>query len=193
MEIWKPIKHYEEFYEVSNYGRVRSKDRAKKVPFNRSGVQKGKVLKPDVNSAGYLRVGLSDQYGNKKYHFVHRLVAQAFIENPNKFPVINHKDFNPLNNNVNNLEWTTFLGNVEYSARRGRFKKTQQWLSKIKKAMDEKLGKPVIGTNVHTGEKVIFNALNDCKKRGFQPSCVSNCCNGKRKTHKGFTWRFYAV
>jgi hypothetical protein len=192
MEIWKPVNGFEEFYEVSNYGRVRSKDRLKKVPFNRVGIQKGKLLKMSINSKGYLRVRLNLNANSKSY-FVHRLVAQAFIDNPNNLPVINHKDFNPLNNNVENLEWTTLLGNMQYSAVRGRFKKTTQWREKAKKWLDEKMAKSVIGTNIKTGETIIFKALNDCKNMGFQPSCVSNCCNGKRMKHKGYIWRFYAV
>jgi hypothetical protein len=189
MEVWKPIKDYEEFYEVSNYGRIRSKDRIKKVPFGRSGIQKGKVIKLQLNSRGYVRVVLSNQFGKKAF-LVHRLVAAAFIENPDGLPVINHKDFNPLNNNADNLEWTTPLGNTRYSLDRGRFKRTPEWISKLKSSLDAKMGKPVIGTNINTGEIIFFNALNDCKKMGFQPSCVSNCCNGIRHHHLGFTWRF---
>lgn len=189
MEVWKPIKDYEEFYEVSNYGRIRSKDRIKKVPFGRSGIQKGKVIKLHLNSRGYVRVVLSNQFGKKSF-LVHRLVAAAFIENPDGLPVINHKDFNPLNNNADNLEWTTPLGNTRYSLDRGRFKRTPEWISKLKSSLDAKMGKPVIGTNINTGEIIFFNALNDCKKMGFQPSCVSNCCNGIRHHHLGFTWRF---
>ena len=189
MEVWKPIKDYEEFYEVSNYGRIRSKDRIKKVPFGRFGIQKGKVIKLQLNSRGYVRVVLSNQFGKKAF-LVHRLVAAAFIENPDGLPVINHKDFNPLNNNADNLEWTTPLGNTRYSLDRGRFKRTPEWISKLKSSLDAKMGKPVIGTNINTGEIIFFNALNDCKKMGFQPSCVSNCCNGIRHHHLGFTWRF---
>ena len=192
MEIWKPVKGFEEFYEVSNYGRVRSKDRERKVPFGRRGIQKGKVLKQNTNSKGYLRVPLTD--GNcKKYYFVHSLVGEAFVENPNELPVINHKDFNPLNNHAENLEWTTNLGNTRYSLERGRFNRTPEWISKLKASLDAKMAKSVIGTNIKTGEIIIFKAINDCKKMGFQPSCVSNCCNGIRQKHKGYTWRFYAV
>ena len=192
MEIWKPVTGFEEFYEVSNYGRVRSKDRERKLPFGRTGIQKGKILKQSLNSKGYLRVPLTDG-NNKKYYFVHRLVGDAFVKNPKGFPVINHKDFNPLNNRAENLEWTTVLGNTRYSVERGRFNRTPEWIAKLKASLDAKIAKSVIGTNIKTGETIIFKALNDCKKMGFQPSCVSNCCNGIRRRHKGYTWRFYAV
>ena len=180
MEIWKPVKGFEDFYEVSNYGHIRS-------------LLRGKVLKPQINSTGYLRIVLSDRNGNKKRFFVHRIVAGAFVENPQKLPVVNHKDFNTLNNHAENLEWTTVLGNTRYSIERGRFNRTPEWIAKLKASMDAKMAKSVIGTNIKTGETIIFKAINDCKKMGFQPSCVSGCCNGIRMKHKGYTWRFYAV
>lgn len=190
MEVWKDIKGFEEFYEVSNLGRIRSKDRIQKVPLGRQGIVRGKILKIQPNSRGYLRVVLSDRKGKKEAYFVHRLVAQAFIENPQNLPVVNHLDFDYTNNRADNLEWTTLKGNVQYSLVRGRFKRTKEWLEHLKKSLDIKMAKSVIGTNEATGETIFFKALNDCAKSGFQPSCVSNCCTGKRKRHLGFTWRF---
>lgn len=189
MEIWKPIINYEGLYEVSNCGRVRSKDRICKC-LDRNVKRRGKIIKPYPNSKGYLRVYLSDKNGNKKNCFIHRLVAQTFIKNPKKLPVVNHKDFNPQNNNVENLEWTTFIGNIRYSIDCGRFIRTGDWKQKLKQSLDKKFGKSVIGTNIKDGKRIYFKALNDCTKAGFQPSCVSNCCNGKRNKHKGYTWRF---
>lgn len=190
MEIWKSIKGYEEFYEVSNLGRIRSKDRNKKSFLGRICVYRGKLLKPQPNSSGYLRLQLVDGSGNKKLHFVHRLVAQAFVENPQNLPVVNHLDFDYTNNRADNLEWTTPKGNMQYSLLRGRLKRTKEWLENQKRSIDILMAKSVIGTNETTGETIFFNALNDCAKSGFQPSCVSNCCTGKRKHHLGFTWRF---
>ena len=190
MEIWKPIKGFEEFYDVSNYGRIRSKDRIKKLSFGRQGILRGKILKLQPNSKGYLRIQLCNKRGEKTYFFVHRLVAQAFIENPQNLPVVNHLDFDYTNNRADNLEWTTLKGKVQYSLVRGRFKRTKEWLEHLKKSIDIKMAKSVIGTNEATGEIIFFKALNDCAKSGFQPSCVSNCCTGKRKHHLGFTWRF---
>lgn len=190
MEIWKDIKGFEEFYEVSNLGRIRSKDRIQKVPFGRQGVVCARILKTQPNSRGYLRVVLSDRKGKKEAYFVHRLVAQAFVKNPQNLPVVNHLDFDYTNNRADNLEWTTFKGNMQYSCVRGRFTRTKEWLENQKRGIDLAMAKPVIGTNETTGETVFFKVLNDCAKSGFQPSCVSNCCTGKRKRHLGFTWRF---
>ena len=190
MEVWKPIEGFEEFYEVSNLGRIRSKDRIQKVPLGRQGIVRGKILKIQPNSRGYLRAQLYNKRGEKKYFFVHRLVAQAFIENPQNLPVVNHLDFDYTNNKADNLEWTTLKGNMQYSLVRGRLKRTKEWLEHQKQALNRVMGKSVIGTNEITGETIFFKALNDCAKSGFQPSCVSNCCTGKRKDHLGFTWRF---
>ena len=190
MEIWKPIKGFEEFYDVSNYGLIRSKDRIKKLSFGRQGILRGKILKLQPNSRGYLRIQLYNKRGEKTYFFVHRLVAQAFIENPQNLPVVNHLDFDYTNNRADNLEWTTVNGNMQYSINRGRFQRTEKWRKNLKRTLDKVLGKSIIGTNETTGETVFYKALNDCANDGFQPSCVSNCCTGKRKHHLGFTWRF---
>ena len=116
-EIWKPVKDYEESYEVSNYGNVRSVDRMVKC-LNGFEKRKGKVLKQSKNSSGYYVVNLS-----RKSKLVHRLVAEAFIPNPNNLPIINHKDENPSNNNVDNLEWCTYRYNNMYGD--GSVKRTE--------------------------------------------------------------------
>lgn len=191
MEVWKDVVGFEQYYEVSNMGNVRSKERIQAFPFDETkiGIVKSKMMKQTPNSRGYYRVSLSDRKKTKQF-FVHRLVAQAFVKNPKNLPVVNHLDFDYTNNRADNLEWTTLKGNVQYSLVRGRFKRTKEWLEHLKKSLDIKMAKSVIGTNEATGETIFFKALNDCAKSGFQPSCVSNCCTGKRKRHLGFTWRF---
>ena len=190
-EEWKPVKGYTGLYEVSNFGAVRSVTRCLTEKSGRIVHHAGMELKQNPNSKGYMRVPLSDREGHKKYHFVHRLVAEAF-ECPGNGDVVNHKDFNPLNNHADNLEYTTIYGNYAYSANRGRYVRTKEWRSRLKRTLDSKFGKPVIGENITTGEIVRFSALNDCKKAGFQSSCVCNCCKGKAKSHKGYTWRYDA-
>ena len=108
MEEWKSIPGYEGLYEVSNLGRVRSVERCDR--FNRKIVSK--ILKPNYVS-GYLRVGM---YKNKtfKYYLIHRLVAQAFLPNPDNLPEVNHKDEDKSNNKVNNLEWCDRSYNMNY-------------------------------------------------------------------------------
>ena len=115
IEIWKDIKGYEGLYQVSNYGRIKtlinfnSKHSYSKKELKE---RKEKILK-EHECNGYLRVTLSKKQKSKHYR-VHRLVAQAFIPNPENKPQINHKDNNRKNNNVNNLEWCTALYNNRY-------------------------------------------------------------------------------
>ena len=113
MEEWKSIPGYEGLYEVSSYGRVRSLDRYVKVKNKSYRLQKGKVLSPGINSYGYLQVFLCCN-GKYKIITVHRLIAQAFLPNPDNLPMINHKDEDKTNNNVDNLEWCTQQYNSNY-------------------------------------------------------------------------------
>lgn len=108
-EVWKDIKGYEGRYQISNLGNVCSLPR---IVRNRSGVKTKpkKLLKPCVYH--YLRVTLYDEEKKPKYCDIHRLVAKAFLPNPDNLPVINHKDGNRQNNAVTNLEWCTQLHNV---------------------------------------------------------------------------------
>ena len=107
-EIWKNIAGYEGLYEVSSFGRVRS------LRFGKT-----KILKPGKNKKGYLRVSLCKN-GKQKTFFVHRLVAQAFLENPQNLPQINHKDENKQNNRLENLEWCSCDYNNNYGTRNER-------------------------------------------------------------------------
>ena len=105
-EVWKDIDNFEGLYQVSNLGKVRSLDRIKNQ-FNgyyySNRLYKGKILKPSISKKGYLRVVLQAN-GIKKNCCIHRLVAETFIPNTDNLPIINHKDENKLNNQVDNLE-----------------------------------------------------------------------------------------
>lgn len=121
-EIWKPVLHYEGYYEVSNFGRVRSIDRLIIQLDGRKRLYKGKVLNPrnKCNKEGnYLTVNLKrDSIGHTK--FVHKLVAEVFVSNPNNLPFVNHIDENKLNNLPENLEWCTAEYNANYGSRNAR-------------------------------------------------------------------------
>lgn len=106
-EVWKDIKNYEGLYQISTYGRVKS--------FPRKGaLRKEKVLKPYKDGKNYYFVVGLHKDGKKQYKLIHRLVADAFIPNPNNLPIVNHKDENKENNNVDNLEWCTYKYNSNY-------------------------------------------------------------------------------
>lgn len=109
-EKWKQIKGFENKYEISNLGKVRSIGRYISGKNNSCRYRKGTILKPQIAS-GYAQVYLSDN-GKQKWYKVHRLVAEAFIPNPNNLPIINHKDGNTLNNTETNIEWCNYKYNV---------------------------------------------------------------------------------
>jgi len=110
-EIWRDIEGFEGSYKISNYGQVKSLSRY--ILFKTGYIKdhKGGMLKFNVNKDGYCRICLRGIKGDT-HLFIHRLVANAFILNPENKPFVNHKDFNPSNNEVSNLEWVTHQENI---------------------------------------------------------------------------------
>ena len=125
-EIWKDIPGYEGIYQVSNNGKVKSMKRIRKG----GGVLKEKMMTLYLDKDGYVKTSL---YKNKKKNpmMVHRLVAFAFIDNPNMFPQINHKDENHSNNNVENLEWCDSKYNTNYGSRSKKISGEKHGLHKL--------------------------------------------------------------
>lgn len=120
-EIWKDIIGYEGYYKISNLGRVKSL--ARNIYYKDGSFSRYKpetIKKNKINTDGYYSITLSVNCHNKTIA-IHRLVAQAFIPNPNNLPEVNHKDFNRKNNCVDNLEWCDHKDNVKYSSDNGRF------------------------------------------------------------------------
>lgn len=176
-EIWKDIENYEGIYQISSYGRIKSLKRKTNNQFGKRDI----ILKAQRNG-NYLGVRLSKN-GNTKTYFVHRLVAKVFIQNPNNYNVVNHLDSNPLNNNVNNLELTTYKGNMQHCIMQGRFADNTKYLK------HEGFGKKKV-KRISKNEEKIYNSLADTEKDGFIRQHVRNCCNKKLKTHKGYTWEW---
>ena len=131
MEQWCDIEGFENLYQISNTGRVKSLERIVKVTGgnNNSCFIKEKILKPSVGKQGYLSVVLCKD-GKVYGRLIHRLVAQAFIPNPDNLPCVNHKDENPQNNNVTNIEWCSYRYNNCY---KGRIEKCRDKISKTLK------------------------------------------------------------
>lgn len=116
IETWRQVVGFEGIYEVSDNGNIRSVDRF--VPNRKNKFNKGNNLKLKISNFGYARVGLCDGY-SQKFRFVHRLVAFAFIPNPDNKPYINHIDGNKLNNCIENLEWVTAKENKDHASKNG--------------------------------------------------------------------------
>ena len=183
-EIWKDIKGYEGYYQVSNIGRVRSLDRYVATTGNPSGRRliKGKIKKQTLKTCGrddgYYYVMLSKNNTDKSY-LVHRLVAEAFIPNIDNLPCINHKDEDKTNNNIDNLEWCTIAYNNSYGTARERGG------AKIRKAilkfdLDGNLLKKYKGLSIASKEENI-------SKGNLENVCVRR--NGKR-TLNGFIFMY---
>lgn len=117
METWKDVKGYEGIYKISNLGNVK---RVINIHWCNLKYRDNYYLKPLDNGKGYLRIKLTKNSKSKRY-MLHRLIAEAFIENPNNYPVINHIDGNKKNNHINNLEWCTQSYNCLQSVKMGTF------------------------------------------------------------------------
>lgn len=194
MEIWKDIIGFEDAYQVSDRGRVRSKTRSVICKNGTVKNYNGKVLTAKPNSSGYLRVELKYN-GKTERWFVHRLVALHFVENQDKDTnrIVNHLDSNHLNNSASNLEWTTLLGNSQHALKNGRLVRTESWL-KNQKASLKKYQKPVEGYLMSNGRCVErFESVNESAKHGYSPSCIVSCCQGKRQHHKGLVWKYVST
>ena len=114
MEEWRDVVGYEDYYEVSNLGSIRSKDRIIHYSDGRIIHRRSFIKKPTYSLGDYPRVGLQVE-GKLTMKFVHRLVAEAFIPNPNNYPIVNHKDEDKTNFSASNLEWCDYSYNTSYS------------------------------------------------------------------------------
>ena len=184
-EIWKDIPGYEGLYQVSDLGRVKSLDHIRRNGKNRDNIclSKGKMLSQAIQKpSGYMFVSLSKN-GKTKGFRVHRLVAEAFLKNKNKYKCVNHKDENKANNNVNNLEWCSYLYNNNYGTKKERLKAAQQ------KRIGKKVNQYDINGNFIKQWNCIMEAERYLKiKRANVSICA--CCKNKCKTAYGYIWKY---
>lgn len=175
-ETWKPVVGYEGLYEVSDLGRV--KKVARTITKADGTIKKvdERILKPS-DSNGYQIVGLY-RNGVSKPNWVHRLVAQAFIPNPNKLPEVNHKDEIRANNKLDNLEWISHRDNSNYGKHNERISKSKC--------------KPIQQLDLKTGLIITtYPSLTEASLSiGIYKSTISKVAKGKRKTAGGYGWRY---
>lgn len=164
-EQWKNIEGYEGLYQVSNYGRIKSFKRGKE-----------RILKPQKNNWDYLQVYLNKN-GKQVWKKVHRLVAEAFLENPNNYDQVNHKDENKQNNCVDNLEWCNAKHNINFGSRN--------------KKVANKLSKQIGQIDAVTGEVIHqWTSVNECGRNGYNKGDISLCARGLKKQYKGYVWKY---
>ena len=176
-EEWKDIRGFEGRYQVSNFGRIRSVNHYAKIKNGNTRIVVGKILKQWKTCNGYMFVKMWSN-GKRKNLAVHRLVAMAFIENPNNFLLVNHKDEIKNNNIFFNLEWCNHSYNALYGTCQTRLNKYKQ---KSVEMLDKNTKEVV---NVFNSMKKAAETLGICKEQ------ISSVCRGKRKTAGGYLWRY---
>ena len=173
-EIWKDVVGFEGLYKVSNKGNVYSVRRVSSQG-KKCG---GSTLKPRCVGYGYLQVSLYKN-GKMERKFIHRLVAEAFIPNPESLPQVNHKDEVKGNNNVENLEWCTSEYNNNHGTRNERRVKAQS--------------KKVKAINIKTGEVITFSSTAEAGRKGYSQGNVSSACMGVYhggNIYRGHRWYY---
>ena len=186
-EIWKDIEGYEGKYQASNLGNVRS------LNYRKTGELK--LLKQSADKKGYKRVRLYKN-GKGKTHRVHRLVAIAFLPNPNNYKEVNHKDECKSNNNMNNLEWCTREYNINYGTamkRSSENHKGEKHPNYGKKGKDNPTSKPILMYDKEGNFIRRFDCIRDAKEyfgkaRNF--GSINNCLSGRSKTAYGYVFRY---
>ena len=171
-EIWKDIAGYEGLYQVSNWGRVRNTRRVR-------------ILKPNLLKAGYYQVALYEGKRISHCFKVHRLVAAAFIPNPNNLPCVNHKNEIKTDNRVENLEWCDERYNSNYGTRNNR-------LSALLTNRSD-LSKPVAQMTKNGEVLATFPSANEAERQtGICSTNINACCLNKPryKSAGGFIWRY---
>ena len=190
-EIWKDIEGYEGYYQVSNLGRVRSLDRYVQHRYGSSALRKGKIIKTQMNNYPIVCLHKNSMYRTR---YIHRLVAETFIPNPDNLPEVDHIDCDRTNNRVDNLRWCTHQDNQRFAKENGRMcyggKKPNEMTPEeyqLFRVRYAKRIKPVIRSD----GKIYPSCSAAAEDLGVVYSSVSNCIHGRLPTCKGYTFKHY--
>ena len=178
-EEWRDIKGYEGLYQVSNLGRV------KRLVFINNVTKKDqcKILK--LNKTKKYVIVILCKEGIVKGHYVHRLVANAFLPNPNNLPEVNHKDEDKTNNCVDNLEWCTHLYNMNYKNVKNKISNSHKGKENFKKR------KPVLQYDTNMNFIKEYNGICEAhKETKIRRDSIIKCCKNKLKTGGGYIWKY---
>lgn len=177
-EIWKDVPGYEGLYQVSSKGRIKRNDRIKCQ---------------QTDHGGYCTVALSKN-SIQKWVLVHRIVAMAFIANPENKRTVNHIDGNKQNNNVENLEWATHSENIIHANNMGLRKVTEAQRKAAsengKKTIDKNRIRKAVFLKKDTMKKEFISAHDAARFVSGSASAIIQCCKGKKKTYKGYEWGY---
>lgn len=184
-EIFKDIEGYEGLYQISNLGNVKSLARYKK---NHNKLQKveERILKANISNRGYYYVMLNKN-GKQEHKMIHILMAKAFIPNINNYPIVNHKDGNKLNINLDNLEWCTYSHNNKEAYRLG----LKIGAVKNKLGYDNWKSKPIYQYDLDGNFIREWACSREVKRQlGINASNIRACCNGQRNKAGGYMWKY---
>lgn len=183
-ELWMPVKGYECKYEVSNYGDV--------VSLNYRQTGKRHPLSIKTGKDGYLRVTLCKKCICKSI-LVHRLVAEAFIPNPENKPFVDHIDTDRKNNCVSNLKWCNRKENANNPITLKRMGDNLRNLKRIYREQISKKRKIKVAQYTLDGKLVkVWDSAKDAEiSLSIFNSDICNCCKGNRKTAGGYIWKYY--
>lgn len=175
-EVWRDVPGYAGVYQVSDHGSVRSIDRMVNGRNGSTHIRKGHTLRSYRVNGGYCAVSLNNG-GSQKNFLVHRLVAMAFIPNPNNYETVNHIDENKCNNTVSNLEWLTLIENNRYGSHDERMRKT--------------LSFPVIQYSLDGEFIQEFGSMAEVhRETGFNAASIGKAARGIYKQSNGYIWKY---
>lgn len=184
MEIWKPVSEYENGYEVSSYGRIRSINKLVNsgLRHNQNVLKRGKVLKANLKRNGYFTIDLCGE-NTKRTTTVHRIVAKAFVDNPDNKPQVNHKDGNKQNNHYLNLEWVTGAENQKHRfdalGHTGRRKEVICIETGVSHA-----------SSYHAAIWLNSTKFSNTKQTGVLARKIRKCCVGEKTSAYDYQWRY---